>query len=271
MPNVEEYFRREIGKSPQSQDALNVRRRNLQELDMYENPGTEFYDSYYKRAIPFSDSIKRQLPREPGSYEVHKRLLENAPELYQGHSNLTGNIDQYFNPKAQIHNTSREPEFFNWKQSPYYYAEAGVFPNKPESMYISPRNVVTGTSSLLGHEMGHTGHLGLERRAAMLQQLNQQPEAKVYGWQPMFSEDFQKRASLEVEKQTSPYWKKHGFGTIVDETFAFLLGREAELPQGQSLLDDPATAKLFKSDPRMYEEYIRARDKVRSSWQDKKR
>lgn len=270
MPNIDVEFQRH-GIDPRTNDPLTVQRRNLQELDMYDSPGPEFYDSYYKRAIPFSNAIKKQLPNEPGAYEVHKRLLENAPELYQGHTNLTGNIDQYFNPRTQIYNTSKQPELFNWDKSPYFYAEGGVTPTAPTNLYVSPRNVTMPTSSFLGHEMGHTGHLSLERRAALLQQLNPNASAKVYEWQPMFTPAFMDSAAKEVIKKDSPYWHRGHFGTVVDETFAYLLGREAELPQGQSLLDDPATAKLFKSDPRMYEEYIRARDKVRSSWQDKKR
>ena len=259
-------------------DPLTVQRRQLQELDMYENPGTDFYDAYYSRAIPFSDRIKKQIPNEPGAYEVHKRLLENAPELYQGHSNLTANIDQYFHPRAQMYSTSKHPEMFG-PGAPYEQVEAGVPPMQPAMLYINPKHAVMNTSSLLGHEMGHAGHLSLENRLRMANQ-------DTTSWYPKWSPDFKISLRQLSRQKDSPYYQRpigydtqfaQGPGTVPvqgggdDETFAYLLGREAELPQGQTLLDDPATAKLFKQFPNMYQEYISARDRVRQSWQNPRR
>jgi hypothetical protein len=75
----------------------------------------------------------------------------------------------------------------------------------------------------------------------------------------------------------SPYQFKFGFGkspagtnSAIEETMAFLIGREAELPAGKTLLDDPQTRHLFENHPGMWEEYLKARDAIHKSWQQKK-
>ena len=249
-------------------DALSVSRRHDQDMDMYD-PGP-YVPAYVDRLQNFSNRVRQQLPNEPGSFEVHKRLIENVPELIRGHSNLTADPDAYFHPRAQMYNFSKQPEYFG-PGAPWEWAEGAVNPNSATNVLLNPKHVVMGTSALLGHEMGHAGHLSMERKAAIQQQTNPNVRSSVYDWAPMFSPDFMKAAARETKKKTSPYYYRPDFGQFPDETFAYLLGREAELPRGKTLLDDPGTAQLFKQFPDMYLEYTVARDKIRRSWQSPKR
>lgn len=253
-------------------DPLTVQRRLDVEANTYD-PGGRMDVPYIERLLGLSENIRRQLPNQPGAYEVNKRLMENAGELIAGPTNFSANPQNYINPNVRLQSATKrtrlpetDPEYI----SPI--TEGSVWPNNPQDVYINPGSPITSTSSLLGHEMGHTGHLGIENLVKNARASGKSlPIGAEYEWMPKFSNDFMTDLERERSRPGSPYQWKSGFGTKYDESFAFLLGREAELPAGQTLKDDPSTAYIFAKHPKMYDEYERARNTVRAHWLKKRK
>ena len=90
-------------------------------------------------------------------------------------------------------------------------------------------------------------------------------------WNPNFSENFMNDLQGQFMMKDSPYYAKSGFGSKMDETLSFLMGREAELPAGKTLLDDKYSKELFRRNPGSYEQYTKARDKLKTLYKEVKR
>lgn len=241
---------------PQNEDA--VRARQLQEVDMYDVGGLvpELSEPYQKRLMELSNFLDRQIPRNiPGSFEVRKRFLDMSPNLIEGATNFSQSPYSWYDPRSTLESATprqRLPE-----SNPHYInplAEGNVSGDTPSRIFISPKNQLSSTSSLISHEATHTSQLGAGSRVP---------------WSPLFTVEFNDELLKLREKRTSPYYKKQGFGENFYESMAYLMGREAELPAGKTLKDDPSTAPVFSKYPGMYNEYTRSRDKIRSVYRRK--
>ena len=237
---------------PQNPDA--VRARQLQEVDMYDVGGLipSISEPYQQRLMELSKFLDRQIPRNiEGSFDVRKRFLDTSENLIEGPTNFSQNPYGWFDPQSTLESSTPRQ---NLPKSDIRHinplAEGNVSGDNPYQTFISPRNQLTSSSSLLTHEGGiHSSQLGKGSRLP---------------WSPLFTSEFNDELLKLRSNRKSPYYAKYGFGEDFYETMAFLAGREAELPAGKTLKDDPSTAPVFAKFPGMYDEYTRSRDKLRS-------
>jgi hypothetical protein len=254
-------------------DPLTVKRREIEQTEA-EDPGPRTRESL-ARYMGLSDFLQSRIATEqPGGWEVKHRLLNMEPAMLEGPTNFSSNPDLYFNPKARLQSISPRIQDKSYNVSPL--TEGAVWPREHQRIFINPASQLSSTSSLLGHESAHTGHLGLDAHASMPSKYRTIPQEQLK-WAPTFSQKFMEEAYAQTGQKISPYQFKSGFGKsqggqdrATEETMAFLIGREAELPAGKTLLDDPQTRHLFENHPGMWEEYVKARDAIHRSWQPKK-
>ena len=216
-----------------------------------------------------SDFLTKQTaPNLPGGWDVRHKLMNTAPELIRGPSNFSQAPYDWYDPRAMMKSLTSE-----LKADPKLdkNIEAAVWPNQFEDIYVNPAEGASTTSSLLGHEPAHTGQSRYDARLAALGPKASMPQKQANLWTPGFSLDFMDELVKAREKKDSPYFKKYGFGTSEDETLAFLMGREAELPAGKTLMDDPYTRNMFLKNFGAYDQYTKARDKIRAIYKETKR
>ena len=250
----------------QVHDPLNVSRRLDVDMSTYD-PGPLEYE-YTNRLLKFSENIKKQLPNQPGAYEVHKRLIENAPGLMRGETNFSSNMGRYLDPRVRLYSMTHDQD------KPDPRIEAMIRRHRPHEMFINAPMNLTSSENVLGHESIHVGHEILTNRA--LNDNSKNRDMRQYDWDPQFSTEFMKAAAMLRAKPDSPYQFKHGFGRVdtdqtnpdvnIAETMAYLVGREADLPSGQTLMDDSSTNFLFKNHPGMYERYLQSKQKLQDTW-----
>jgi len=246
-----------ISQNPDAvQERLNIDR------DVHDPGFGPEQDAYVGRLGRLSQFLKSQIPPNiPGSYDVYHRFM-NYSGLIGGESNFSKSPYEWYDPTATMESIT--PLVKEGRVHPD--TEGGVYSFNPERIYISPEIEKSFASSLIAHEGG--GHAGSEKlsnrfQGEMIKNAKTANYAK-YAWKPLFTLEFQDELLKLREKQTSPYYKAGGFGSRPDETMAYFMGREAELPAGKTLKDDPSTAPVFAKHPGMYDEYIRSRDKIRS-------
>ena len=248
-------------------DPLTVGRRTIAETEA-EDPGPRSADSV-ARLLAFSDFIRPRIAKQPGSWEVHKRLMEMEPSVYQGDTNFRANPKDWFDPLAMLYSTTARTQLP--KDDLGYVdpiAEGAVFPSRPQQVHISPSSRMTSSSALLGHELSHTGE-GLLTLRNERSGRPSQPTTDV-DWNPRFPDRFMDDAYMATGRRVSPYYSRYGIGFKsiqgMQETMGYLMGREADLPVGQTLLDDPQTNWLFKNHPGTYEMYTKSRDRIKDAW-----
>src|SRR3990167_4603357 len=241
---------------PQNEDA--VRQRQLQEVDMYDVGGLipSISDPYQVRLIELGKFLDRQIPRNiEGSYNVRKRFLDTSANLIEGPTNFSQNPYNWYDPSVTLESaTPRQklPEGNIHRINPL--AEGNVSGDTTDRIFISPYNQLTSSSALPAHEAAHTSQMGKGSRLP---------------WSPFFTNKFNDELLELRKKRTSPYYLKSGFGEDFYETMAYLMAREAELPAGKTLKNDPSTAPSFAKFPGMYEEYTRSRDKIKSVYKER--
>ena len=241
---------------PQNPDA--VRQRQLQAIDAdlsdFLPPDTAY--PYHERLIGLGKFLDKQIPPNiEGSFDVRKRFLETSANLIEGHTNFSQNPYNWYDPSTTLESAvarQKLPEGNIHRINPL--AEGNVSGDTPDRIFISPYNQLTSSSALPAHEAAHTSQMGKGSRLP---------------WSPLFTNKFNDELLKLRAKRTSPYYLKSGFGEDFYETMAYFISREAELPAGKTLKDDPSTAPLFAKFPGMYEEYTRSRDKIRSVYKQR--
>ena len=241
---------------PQNEDA--VRQRQLQEVDMYDVGGLipSISEPYQARLAELGKFLDRQIPRNiEGSYNVRKRFLDTSANLIEGPTNFSQNPYEWYDPSSTLEsNTLRTKLPQRDPRSIDPLSEGTVSGDEPNKIAIGPYIPLTSSSSLLAHEASHTSQMGKGSRLP---------------WSPLFSMKFEDELREVSKDRKSPYFWKRGFGEDFYETMAYFMGREAELPAGKTLKDDPSTAPLFAKFPGMYEEYTRSRDKIKSVYKQR--
>lgn len=254
-------------ESYQVYDPLTQQRRKDLDMSRYDSIGGPDFEAYIGRLEQRDRMVRKQLDNTPGAYEVHRRLvMDNPMDIIRGETNFSANPYNWYDPQARLRSgveRTKLPLGDPMRMNPM--SEADVLPSNPYNIYVNPKSQLSTPSSLLGHELGHTGQLVLRNRDTMDREAKRSPRVE-NAWSPLFSQEFLKRLEQERESPTSPYQWKTGFGVDPYETMSYLMGREAELPRGQTLMDDPSTAKLFKDYPGMYDEYTKSRDRIHDSW-----
>lgn len=248
-------------------DPLTQQRRLDLDMSRYDPIGGPNFEAYVGRLTERDKMVRKQLVNTPGAYEVHRRLAVDDPsDIIRGATNFSANPYDWFDPRARLLSgvaRTKLPKSAANRMDPM--SEADVMHSNAYNIYINPAARVSTTSSLLGHESGHTGQIALYNQI-MMAEATRKPQNLANVWYPLFSEDFLHRLTKERANPVSPYQWKRGFGTDPYETMSYLMGREAELPRGQTLMDDPSTSKLFKDYPGMYDEYTRSRDRIKDAW-----
>jgi len=250
-----------------------VAARQSQEVDMYDFLVPDVSGPYQERLQSLSNFLDKQVTRDkPGSFETRKRLLENSPELIKGDTNFSKAPYEWFSPKTSLESMTPLIKSGEIKDK---NTEGTIWRHNPERVYINPNIPLSGTSTLLAHEGGaHTGSLTLDNRNQQVQAVKTltgkyASNPRDNFWVPKFTDEFYGDLEVQRVKRNSPYFSATGFGTDTEETMAYLMGREAELPAGKTLKDDPSTAYIFAKHPQMYEEYVKSRDKIRSVYRKK--
>ena len=256
-PSAEDYVQRELDKDMNVYDAP---------LDI---------SGQVARYQGLSDFLNRQTtPNLPGGWEVKHQLMNNAPELISGPTNFSQAPYDWYDPRAMLRAIT--PEL---KADPRLdkNIQGAAWPNKPDDIYTNPYVDLVHTSSLLPHEVSHSAqaryNLRENARQTMPRRTSSDPRTDVFAnlWNPNFSENFMNDLQGQFMMKDSPYYAKSGFGSKMDETLSFLMGREAELPAGKTLLDDKYSKELFRRNPGSYEQYTKARDKLKTLYKEVKR
>ena len=253
-PTSEDYIQRELDR----------------DRSMYDIPLTDL-SGEIARHQGLDKFLRAQItPNLPGGEDVRFQLLNNAPELIGGPTNFSQAPYEWFDPRAMMR--SLTPEI---KADPRMdmNTQGAVWPNKPDDIYINPNVDLVHTSSLLPHELGHSAQARYDLRQNAPQRKIVSGDRMTNVWKPMFSQDFMEDALAQFKTRKSPYYSKGGFGdpAYMDETLSYLMGREAELPAGKTLLDDPYSKDLFRRNPGSYAEYTKARDKLKAIYKETKR
>src|SRR3990167_1585120 len=239
---------------PQNEDA--VRQRQLQEVDMYDVLIPSIAEPYQTRLIELGKFLDKQIPRNiEGSFDVRKRFLDTSSNLIEGPTNFSQNPYNWYDPSSTLESST--PRTKLPERDPRYIeplAGGTVTGDEPNKIFISPYTQLLSSSSLLAHEAAHTSQLGKGSRLP---------------WTPLFTPKFYDELLKVGEDRKSPYFWKRGFGVDPYETMSYFMGREAELPAGKTLKDDPSTAPIFAKFPGMYEEYTRSRDKIKSVYKQR--
>ena len=250
-------------------DPLMQQRRLDLDMSRYDPAIGGLSDAYMQRLMARDQMVRKHLntPYTSGAEAVQRRLVMDDPsDIIRQETNFSANPYDWFDPQARLLSgvaRTKLPKRAENRMDPM--SEADVMHSNPYNIYINPTARASTPSSLLGHESGHTGQIALYNRI-MMADAAKKPQNLANVWYPLFSEDFLRRLTKERENPVSPYQWKSGFGTDPYETMSYLMGREAELPKGQTLMDDPSTSKLFKDYPGMYDEYTRSRDRIKDSW-----
>lgn len=233
-----------------------VREADLADIDSQKGDflAPEFADVYHKHLQGVSDYLDKHMSyKAPEDLAVRRRLLNNA-EVRQGPTNFWADPESY-GPAAGLQITGR-----GWNSDIHpaaQIADAGVLFNNPYRVYVNPgqkyeqKNYPSG--NLLSHELGHT-----KQGISWLR--GQTDPVKSIPWSPMFPESFlEDLKRLKQTKYNNPTYS--GFGSASDpaEIVSYMLGREAQLPAGQTLKDDHVFGTLFKRSPGAYEEYQRTK------------
>ena len=248
-------------------DPLTQQRRLDLDMSRYDPIGGPDFEAYVGRLAERDKMVRKHLDNLPGAYEVHRRLAVDDPsDIVRGPTNFSAAPYDWYDPQARLRSgveRTKLPKGDETRMNPR--SEADILNSNLYNIYINPNSRISTPSSLLGHESGHTGQIALYNRVKMAEQAKKTPN-RADVWFPMFSKEFLGALKKEHDNPTSPYQWKSGFGDDPYETMSYLMGREAELPQGKTLMDDPSTAKLFKDHPGMYHEYILARDRTKDAW-----
>ena len=254
---------------------INEDRRQRQldkEMNVYDAPLN--IEDQVARYQGLSDFLKAQIaPNVPGGWDIQHQMMNNAPELIRGNTNFSQRPYDYYDPRVMMESlTTRlraDPKMDKKTQGEVRRVD-------PDRIYMSPNVVTTLTSNILAHEGGHTPQTRLdlrERQRSMSSQIKavvNSNERYANVWAPLFSEGFNKTLLEERGKRDSPYYLGSGFGETPDETMSYFMGREAELPAGKTLMDDPYTREVFKKHPGMYDEYTKSKMKLRAIMQETK-
>jgi hypothetical protein len=194
--------------------------------------------------------------------------MNNAPELIRGDTNFSKAPYDWYDPRAMMR--SFTPKL---REDPTLdkNIQGAVWPNQLEDIYVNPKVDLVHTSSFLPHESGHTAQSRYEARMRALPKTAPREAVMANLWQPNFSQDFKEDLKGQFMTKDSPYYSKTGIHLGGDETMSFLIGREAELPAGKTLMDDPYSNFLFRRNPGSYEVYTTARDKLKATYKEFKR
>jgi len=226
----------------------------------------QHFEPYVARLEARDKFVRSHLAKKTGDYEVHKRLVKDNPsDLISGDTNFSKAPYEWFYPQALMESSTpytRLPKENLDFMVPE--AEGGVSLSQPHRMAISPYTQLSSPSTIMAHESAHSGQGVIRNRAW---QKRQDARADI----PKFTTEFNMDLMRATQHITSPYQFKSGFGYSDYETMAFLMGREAELPAGQTLLDDLSTSYLFARYPDMYKEYTRVRDRIKSGFKPEKK
>ena len=234
------------------------REAELAEIDRFNDMQQPAFEQYVGRLENAQAHIQNKVRQAAPQANLIRHRLLNEANLRQGLSNYWANPTQYISPESYIAYDPRQRQ---------EGIEAWVHGNNPERIYIRPDPTdmkYSPTPRLLAHEAAHTRQLALENRD-IRQKLTTSRSSTDFGWEPKFSLPFLQRLSQESLQEASPFYGR-GFGSNPKETMGYLIGREAELPQGQTLMDDPVSRRLFEGFPGMYDEYVISRDRIRDKY-----
>ena len=221
------------------------RELELREIDQYDSMNPDLFYDYVERLERAKDFLDKHVTRDK-SGEMKRSLLD--------YSGLAGGMTNFWqNPyeftgldSAQAKQLNIQPDFMGRPEYAY------VHPQRPYDVNVSAENIQKEqfpAARLLGHELGHT-KTGLD-------EINRRKGYGTEAWRPNFSPAMYQDLARLTERKGA-YYKGSGMGFDPDETMGYLRGREGELRQGKTLMDDPDTASVFKKYPGSYAEYTRA-------------
>lgn len=253
---------------------VEVQEKYAIENDIYDPHGPNQAE-YVNRLLQFQAYLDRQIgPQDPEGPAIRRRLI--------GHSGLAGGRTNFYDQMYDM--LPREtPTRFGKDNIGYLKAQQDprqtqgfVHSADPTYITINPTSHNQSASRLLPHEIAHIKQFLYDVRAAQQRPgWKHGPKMSIgdqYSWQPYFTPGFLRDISkLNELRKDIPYsevaqaqpFRGQGFGSSMDETIAYLIGREGELRSGQTLRDDPYLKKIWENHPGMYDEYIRSRDNLR--------
>ena len=212
------------------------RRAELEEIDMYDALIPSIRDQYHGLLQ------KRQAYIDPRTTNpsVRRNMLNNNA-LIAGETNFSANTGTYSPLKTTLDFPVLEGA------TPSTKLRARIFKDNPSRVEWNPYTTDVSSDTLIAHETGgHSKQFLYEKR------LNSTD------WKPKFTKEFNEHLQ-RLSKQPNSLYNGSGFGNDPYETMAYFLGREAELPAGMSLKDDPLTQPIFDKFPNMYQEYLRSK------------
>ena len=236
------------------------RERELAEIDQYDVLSPDIAISYQKRLQDFSNYLDVTMTyTTPEDKAVRRRLLNEA-DVRQGPTNFSANPYDYTLKGTQLR--GRE---WNTETIPPQYrkADAAVNWSNPYVVHINPNKEYEQkdypSSALLGHELIH-GKQGVAWRRGQSDLTN--PAYTVNAVFPSgFVDDLNR---LKKTKYNDPRYSGFGSASDPSEMMGYLLGREASLPKGKTLKDDPIFKPLFERNPGAWEEYQKTKQKLRN-------
>ena len=247
-------------KNPKQPVSREFSEADYVDSDMYEGFGLDASAAYQKRLWDARALVEPRLAQDQYKQARLTDLL-NYSGLAGGQTNFFGDPYSYMSPNTKF---SSDPEFFKSMEGRNAGATVGY--RNPDEIGINP--FLAGQDNrywtdFLAHEGFHQPYMrNLNRR--VMETEGVKPRNASVAWEPAFSVPFYNDYKKEGRAPGSPLYGFAPGPHMESEAISYLTGLEGSLRQGQTLLDHPTTRELFRKHPGMYEEYLKAKAKLRS-------